>query len=455
MTKDLTTGNPAHLILSFAIPTFFGLLFQQLYSVVDSMIVGKLLGSAALAAVGSTGSINFLVIGFCVGMCSGFAIPVAQQMGAGNHSGLRRYVANAVWLSLIFSIIITVTTAVLCHTILTTMNTPADIYDQAYSYIFIIFLGIPACFLYNLLAGIIRSLGDSKTPVYFLALASVVNIVLDIVFIAYFHTGVAGAALATVLSQTISGIACIFYMKKKFPILHMEPQERVFHGPTAIALCNIGIPMGLQFSITAIGSIVLQTAVNGLGSVVVAGLTAGQKVSMFFCCPFDALGGTAATFCGQNVGAGKLDRLRSGINAAIFYGAVYSVIAFVLVWFFAPQLTMLFLNPGEENVAEILALSTRYQLYGAAFFIPLASLCVLRFAIQGMGFGTFAIIAGVMEMFARMIVGDIFVPRYGFVAACVANPAAWVAANVFLIPASILCISRLRKKQALYNQKLQ
>ena len=209
MTKDLTAGSPMRLIAGFALPTLFGMLFQQLYNMVDAMIVGKLLGSAALAAVGATGSVNFFVIGFCMGVCSGFAIPVAQRMGAGEPSKMRRYAANAAWLSIIFALVLTVLTGLLCRQILTVMLTPADIFEDARSYIFVIFMGIPATFLYNLLAGIIRSLGDSKTPVYFLALSSMLNIILDFLLILGFDAGVAGAAIATVASQGVSGLACL------------------------------------------------------------------------------------------------------------------------------------------------------------------------------------------------------------------------------------------------------
>ena len=283
MTKDLTVGSPMKLIVDFAVPMLLGMLFQQCYNMMDTMIVGKLLGASALAAVGSTGSIQFLVIGFCMGICSGFAIPVAQKMGAGDHSGMRQCVANAGWLSILFAVVVTIVTCVFCHQILTGMNTPQDIYEGAYRYLFVIFLGIPATFLYNLLAGIIRALGDSKTPVVFLAIASFLNIGLDFVLILYFNTGVAGAAIATVVSQSVSGIACLLYMRKKYPILHMTKEERRINGRICRWLCLMGVPMGLQYSITAIGSIVLQTAVNSLGSAYVAAIAAGSKLFQIMC----------------------------------------------------------------------------------------------------------------------------------------------------------------------------
>lgn len=341
------------LILGFALPTLVGYLFQQFYSLVDTAIVGKLLDTSALAAVGSTGSLNFMVIGFIIGLGNGFAIPVAQRMGAGQHSQMRQYVSNAYWLAVFFGIVVTVVTTVFCRTILTWMKTSPDIFDQAHAYIFVIFLGIPACFLYNLLASLIRALGDSKTPVYFLAMSSVLNIVLDYLFIAYTPLDVAGAALATVISQAVSGLACLFYMKKKFPILKMTPEEKQLNWIVCKNLCYMGLPMGLQFSITAIGNVILQTAVNGLGSTVVGAVSTSNKVSIFFWAPFDSLGATMSTYCGQNVGAMKLDRLGKGIKVACLLASVYALFAYAFIYVFAEPLLMLFLNQDEDRKSVV------------------------------------------------------------------------------------------------------
>ena len=445
MTKDLTTGSPMRLIIGFALPTLFGMLFQQLYNLVDTMIVGRLLGASALAAVGSTGSINFFVIGFCMGVCNGFAIPVAQRMGANEPSKMRRYVANAAWLSVLFAVVLTVATGLLCRQILTVMLTPADIFANAYAYIFVIFMGIPATFLYNLLAGVIRSLGDSKTPVYFLALSSVLNILLDFALILGFQAGVAGAAIATVASQGVSGVACLFYMMKKYPILRMTKEERRLDLHSCGVLCAMGIPMGLQYSITAIGSIVLQSSVNALGSLYVAAVAAGGKVYQLLACPFDAMGATMATYCGQNVGACRLDRLSRGIRSCALLGLGYSVIAFCAMLRFAPQCALLFLDSRELDAALLTQLAARYILIQSAFFFPLSLVNIVRFSIQGMGFSPFAILAGVLEMAARTGVGMLLVPTFGYTAACFASPAAWVCADLFLIPASALCIAKLRR----------
>ena len=445
MTKDLTTGSPMRLITGFALPTLFGMLFQQLYNLVDTMIVGKLLGASALAAVGATGSVNFFVIGFCIGMCNGFAIPVAQRMGANEPSKMRRYVANAAYLSALFAVLLTVATGLLCRQILTLMLTPDDIFSGAYTYIFVIFMGIPATFLYNLLAGIIRSLGDSKTPVYFLAMSSVLNIVLDFLLILGFRGGVAGAAVATVASQGVSGIACLFYMMKKYPILRMTQEERRFDLHSCGVLCAMGLPMGLQYSVTAIGSIILQSSVNALGSLYVAAVAAGGKVYQLLACPFDAMGATMATYCGQNVGACKLDRLGRGVRACSLLGLGYSALAFCAMLQFAPQCTLLFLDSREANAAFLLELGSQYIVIQSAFFFPLSLVNIVRFSIQGMGFSPFAILAGVLEMAARTVVGLFLVPMFGYTAACFASPAAWICADLFLIPACMGCIAKLRR----------
>ena len=414
--RDMTTGSPFRLILGFAVPMLMGLLFQQFYSMVDTIIVGKYLGVSALASVGSTSSINFMIIGFCTGVCSGFSIPVAQRFGAGDHHGLRCFVANAGWLSAIFSTVMTVIVCFLCMDILRWMDTPDDIIQGAYDYIFIIFAGIPVTYLYNILAGIIRSLGDSRTPVYFLLLSSVINIFLDLFTILVMGMGVEGAAYATVISQAISGVLCFLYMRSHFPILRMTREERKFNLRMAKILCGIGVPMGLQYSITAIGSVILQTAVN-------------------------ALGATMATWAGQNVGAGKIDRVKEGVKYALLIGCVYAVAAFVILTLFSKYLALLFLDADEVSTIGNVSL---FLFGNSLFYIALVFVNVVRFSIQGMGFSTFAILAGVFEMFARTFAGMCLVPIFGYPAACFASPMAWIAADIFLVPAFLHCIKRLK-----------
>ena len=286
-------------------------------------------------------------------------------------------------------------------------------------------------------------MGDSRTPLMFLMISSLLNIGLDLLCILVFRMGVAGAAVATVVSQLVSGLLCLLYMMKKFEILHISKEEwRVNPGHMKM-LCGMGIPMGLQYSITAIGSVILQTAVNSLGTVYVASVTAGSKLSMFFCCPFDALGSTMATYGGQNVGAGKLDRIGKGLKDCTVLGAAYSVFALGILVLFGKRLTLLFVSSGD---VEIIGYAYRFLLANCTFYFPLAIVNIFRFLIQGMGFSQFAILAGVFEMAARTVTGFILVPLWGYGAACFGNAMAWIFADIFLIPAYFICMKRLRKK---------
>ena len=439
----MTAGNPFRLIISFALPVLFGLLFQQLYNMIDTMIVGKFLGPDALGAVGATGSLNFLIIGFCAGICNGFSIPVAHQFGAGKESNLRKAVANSLWLCIFFAAIITLFTVIFCRKILIIMNTPNALLDDAYRYIIVIFAGIPVIFLYNMVAGIIRSLGDSKTPVYFLALASIINIILDIVFIYCFHTGVEGAAYATIISQAVSGISCLIFMKKRFTILQIQKEEWAFDPYWAKTLCHMGIPMGLQYSVTAIGSVALQTSVNSLGKIYVTSVTAGQRLAQIFWCPYDALGTTMATYAGQNIGAGKIDRIGPGMKSAIKTAVIYSVFVFIILNLLSPKLLLLFVNKGNTSIIHW---ARTYILFNSSTYILLALVNIIRFTIQGLGFSNFAILAGLFEMIARIIAAFGLVPVLGYYGVCLADPLAWIFADGFLIPAYLRCMRICKKR---------
>ena len=440
MTKDMTSGNPLKLIIGFAIPMFLGMLFQQFYSMVDTVIVGKFLGVGPLAGVGSTSSLNFLVIGFCTGVCNGFAIPVSQMFGAKRDSELRRFVANSAWLCVIFSVVITTAIVACCRPLLTLMHTPEDIFEYAYVYIVIIFLGIPTTFLYNVTAAIIRSLGDSRSPVVFLAIASGINIVLDIVFIVAFHMGVEGPALATVISQGISGLLSLFYMKKKFEILRISKEEWKMRGSYMKTLCYMGIPMGLQYSVTAIGTLVIQAAINGFGPMTVAGVTAAQRINAFISCPIEAIGATMAPYSGQNMGASKLDRVGKGLRDASLLGFVISAVLFVFVLLTGKQLSLLFLDTAD---AQVVAYSYRFLVFTAAGYCLLVLVNTVRFTIQGMGFSVFAITSGVLEMIARSLAGLVVVPLIGYTGICLAHPMAWIFADAFLIPAFFYCKKKI------------
>ncbi len=441
MTKDLTKGSPMRLLLSFGIPILFGFLFQQLYNVVDTAIVGQTLGGNALAAVGSTSSINFLVVGFTTGVCGGFAIPIAQQCGARNHRELRRYVTGSLWLCIIVGLLLTAATVALCGNILTLMDTPQDIYHRAWLYIVTIFAGMPGYFLYNMCAGILRSLGDSRTPVIWLVAASLLNVVLDIVCIVTFHMDVFGAAFATIFSQYVAGFGCLVRLCRGFPVLKMEKGDWAWDGKRIRVLCSMGLPMGLQYSITAIGSILIQAAVNHLGTSYITAVTAASKVHLFLACPFDAMGSAMATYGGQNVGAQKWERLHQGTRACVLLGVIYSILSLGIVWFFGDFLAALFL---DAEAMSLMPLVRQYLLIVTAFSVPLALVNILRFMIQGMGFSPIATLAGALEMIGRGAMAYL-TPALGYMAACFASPVAWLLADVFLIAAYFLCCRHLRR----------
>ena len=401
MTHDLTTGKPLRDIWQFAVPVLFGLLLQQVYSLVDTAIVGHALGVMALGGVGATGSVNFLVIGFCGGLCTGMAIPLAQAFGAGDYRQLRRYVAGCVWLGIAMSALLLALTLPTTRALLKLMGTPEEQMGYAYDYIFIIFIGIPATILYNMGACVLRSLGDSKSPVWFLAIASVINIVLDLL---------------------------------------------------TVCVLGMGVPVGLQFSITAIGSVMLQSAVNSLGAVCVSGVAVASKIYMLLCCPFDALAMAATNFTGQNLGAGKYDRIRQGTYACLLLGIIYCAIYIVIARFGTQYLVLLFMNADEAQ--SVLDYTQRIS-YAYAYGTPLLlGVNVFRLSIQGMGYGRLSLISGLLEMIARTAVGIWGVPQFGFAAACLASPLAWALADCFLIPAYYGCLNARRRQAARVRKEL-
>ena len=435
----MTFGRPSKHILAFALPLIFGNLFQQLYSMADSIIVGQYLGVDALAAVGSVGSLQFLILGFCMGSCAGLAIPIAQRFGAHDEENLRKYVANSVWLSTAMGLIVTAITVALARQILVWMQTPANIIDEAYAYFAAVLLGIPAMILYNLASSIMRALGDSKRPLYFLLLSSV--------FIINFHWGCAGAAWATVISQGVSGVLCVIYIAFKLPVLRIRKEEWKLSGEHLKNLSYMGFPMGLQNSITAIGSVILSSAVNTLGSGAVAAMTAAGKVQFIFTAPYDSMGMTLATFAGQNLGARKYSRIDKGMRFGILSMFVYSAVSLVVLYFFGTTVALLFVSASET---AILADVHTFLVINAATSFLLALLMIVRYIVQGIGYSNYALFAGLFEMVARTLVALILVPRMGFTGASLANPAAWIAANGFLFP----CYFHLMKKIRARNDEV-
>lgn len=443
MTKDLTVGKPLQLILQFSIPLVFGNLFQQMYNMVDTIIVGRYLGLNALTSVGATTSINFLIIGFCLGTCAGLAVPIAQQFGAKDYGRMRSFMMNAAYVSIFLAAILTLVTCLLCDNILTWMKTPEEFYQGAYEYLFVIFLGIPFTFLYNVVSGIIRALGDSRTPFYFLVLSTVLNVCLDLLFIIVFQMGTAGAAWATILAQAVAGVLCFLYMKRKYEVLKTNRQEWKFRPDYIKILFVMGVPMGLQYSITAIGSIMLQSAVNGLGAVYVSAYTTALKVKQLAMCPYDAFATASATFGSQNLGAGKIKRIKEGLSSGIFIAVIYSIGIGLVLIFAGSKIAMLFISGSET---EVLGYIQKILTCAGFFYFFLAILNCTRQTIQGLGYSAVAMFAGCSELVARGVMSLFVIPTFGFIAVCFTDQLAWIAATAVVVPVFLAIIKRLEKR---------
>ena len=429
MKTDMTQGKPVKVLLGFTIPVFIGNVFQQFYNMVDAVVVGKFVGTKALAAVGSTGTIIFLIIGFLLGLTAGFTVLTAQKYGAGKMDEMRQTVGNALILTALISAVMTAVSMTGMHALLKFMHTPDDIFKDAYAYVMIICGGIFAQALYNILASILRALGNSKVPLYFLILSAMLNIVLDLVFIIVFKLGAPGAAWATIISQGVSGVLCLVYIWKFVPELRMKKEDWYFRRNLAAKQIGVGIPMGLQYSITAIGTMMVQSALNMLGSYAVAAFTAGSKIEQIFTQAFVAQGTASATYNAQNIGAGKLERVREGFRASHFIGIVYSVVVGGFLFFAGKYFAYLFIS---DNIEEVLPMVAIYVKCVALFFIPLYFVNVLRNGIQGMGYGLLPMMAGVAELAGRGITATIAAGKSSYIGTCLASPVAWIFASVLL-----------------------
>lgn len=443
--KDMTQGEPFKLILWFSIPLLLGNIFQQFYSMVDTIIVGKIIGTQALAAVGTTGPLNFLVLGFASGITSGFAVLVAQRFGAGDEKGMKKAVAAAVELAAVFTVLLTLLATFGAKGLLRLINTPEDIFQGAYEYIVVIFAGMFTMILYNLLACFLRAVGDSKTPLYFLIISSVLNIVLDLVFIVNFDMGVAGAGWATVVSQGVSGVFCFVYMMKKYPMMHLKKEDfladRWMYGRHLF----IGLPMAFQFSITAIGTVILQGALNLFGSTTIAAYTAACKVEQLVTQPAGTFGVTMANYAGQNLGADRVDRIKEGVTKCTILTLIFAVLASLILIFFGEPLTKLFIDGNQPEVVETAMI---YLKVCATFFPFLNMIFVYRNMLQGVGKSLMPLMAGVFELIARGVASFTLPGVIGFTGICLAGPLAWMAAA---IPLGITYFIEIRKMMKDWN----
>lgn len=443
MTRDMTEGKPLKLILQFALPLLAGNLLQQTYNMIDAAIVGRFLGAEALASVGATSSVQFLVLGFCIGICNGFGVPIARDFGAGEYGKMRSCMFHAILLVAAAAVVLTTACAVLCPQILHLLSTPEDIYRNARVYLMIIFLGIPCTLLYNLFSCILRAVGDSRTPFVFLAVSACLNIGLDLFCIVVLKLGCAGAALATVASQALSGFCCLVFMWRRVPLLHLTRGDCQVNGIRLAEMVSMGIPMGLQYSITAIGSMVMQSANNSLGSIYVSGFTAGMKIKQFLLSPFDAMATAVSVFCGQNLGAGKMKRIRQGLGEGVIMSLVYGLCAGVVMIFGGRALSLFFVS---KNAEEVLDASAKYLFCMGFFFWSLGPLGICRMCTQGLGFPGRAVFSGVAEMIARSVVSFVFVRQFGYTAICFADQTAWIAACFYIIPVCLISVRTVARR---------
>lgn len=442
-TNDMTTGNPVKLMIWFMIPMCLGNIFQQFYNIADSIIAGQFLGVNALAAIGSTGSLMFMVTGWITGISSGFSILVAQWFGARKYDRMRHYTAMSVYLT--FAIIVAMTVGLLAanEPILRLMNTPEELMPDVKGYMTVIYAGLIVTAAYNSLAAVLRALGDSKSPLYFLIISAVINIFLDIVFITWFHMGVTGCGYATVIAQGISALLCFLYIKKKFLILHLKKEDFHISWNSIKKLLALGTPMGLQFSITGIGTIIVQGAVNIYGAVYIAGFSAGAKIQNLIACVFIAFGATVATYVGQNWGAGRLDRVKKGVWYTQAMILICSAVLMVLIFFFGKYMVLMFVSPAEKGVIDaavvyFLAVFWCYPFLGSIF--------LYRNALQGMGYGLVPMLGGVFELAARALVVAAVAGKTSFFGVCLSDPAAWLAALIPLVPYYFYKINKVGKQ---------
>lgn len=445
---DLTVGNPWKNILYFCVPILISNIFQQLYSMVDTIIVGQTISLSALAAVGCTGSISFLVIGFISGITGGFGVMMAQYFGAKNEENFKRSVGTCYLLSIIVSVVVTAIAVPTAMPLLRLMRTGDDIIGRAYSYIVTIYAGVAATVIYNMSAAMLRAIGDSRSPLIFLIMASVLNIGLDFLFILFFHMDVMGAGLATVLSQLIAGVACIVYGLKRYEILRIRREHLRWNTSFAWKHTMVGLPMALQFSITAIGVMVVQSVLNDLGTIKVAAYTAASKIDTIAQQPFLAMGAAIATYCAQNYGAHRFERIRQGMNIGLVLTILFSVFGFVLVLVLRSPLLRLF----SEDYATIQEDAYLYLFINTGSYLFLGLIYLYRNGIQGMGFSAVTMLSGVTELVMRVFAALVFAKLWGFVGVCSANPAAWVGADIILIV--IYCLVYKRKlKPALLKER--
>lgn len=431
MKKDMTHGSPTKLILAFTIPLLIGNIFQQFYNMADAFIVSQTIGVTAFSAIGSTLSLQMLILGLAIGVTAGLAVVTAQRFGRNDEKALRKSLATGLIISVIIAVALTFLTTTFTHEILTLMQTPEETYQYAYDYINILFKGLGAVVLFNYLANILRALGDSKTPLYFLIVTSILNIVLDYVFILLFDMGIAGAGLATITSQITSSVLCLLYIWKKVPFIRIYKEDWALNTEEFKEHLRIGLPYGFQSSIIAIGSIAITITLNRLGADAIAAYTASQKIESFAMMPLHSFGVAMSTYAAQNYGARKFNRIWFGVNQALKMSVTYSVIIGLVFILWGRQFTTLFV--GTNASPDVMQMIQQYFLTNSSLYAVLSVLFIIRFTLQGLGNSLAPTVAGIGELLAR-ILGAVFLSaHFGFLGAVVSNPLAWIAAVIPLV----------------------
>jgi len=434
MAKVLTTGRPWRVILVFCVPLLIGNVVQQLYQVADAVVVGRVLGVDSLAAVGAVGGLLFLLFGVAWGMTSGFAIPTAQAFGAGDHAAVRRSVATGTVLTAVASVVISAVALVLVGPALRLLQTPPELYDAAYTFAWVSFAGATSTMAYNYLASVIRAIGDSRTPLVFLVVSCVLNIALVLLLVAVGGHGVGGAALATVISQTVSVALCLWYVARRVPVLHVRRADFRLERADLTEHLRLGIPLGFQSSVIAIGTLVVQLRLNELGADAVAAYTTAARVDGLAVALLASLGLAVSTFAAQNLGARQGDRIRRGVVQAVWMSVAGGVSIAVVLIAFGPELVELFVGPGEEKVVEMAAL---FLAINGAMYVVLGVLFVLRGALQGLGQAAVPTLTGVVELVMRAGAAIFLGAAFGYAGVVWSNPLAWIGAVVLLVPAYV------------------
>ncbi len=454
MQQDMTKGSILPILLKFVLPLFIGNVFQQLYNMADTIIVGRYVGAKALAAVGSTGTLMFLIQGFAAGITAGLGILTSQRFGAKDEDGVKRSVGNGIILGVLITALLTAVSLLALPFLLRIMNTPADILKDAKSYITIIVAGLCATMFYNMFSTFLRSIGNSRAPLMFLVFSAVLNVFLDLFFIIAFHMGTAGAAIATIISQAISALLSLFYMLKRAPILIPHRNQLRLYKEESANQLKMGIPMALQFSITASGTMVAQSAVNLFGSTAVAAYTAASKAQNLLIQGFFSMGQAMATYIGQNAGVGDIRRIRKGANCAVEIIIVYAIGTGLLVFFTLPHLVGLFFS-GSVDMNAMMPYVRQYIYPCILTYLFLGFIFIFRNSMQGCGYALIPMSCGIVELIARFVTAFLGMHFHSYQLSVMCDPAAWVLAGIYSLVCFKIVLKDFEKKLSLKEMKVE